>query len=251
MHLRAVGSAVLTVLALAACTPSPMVVVRDAEPVAERSNRPNATTGESDPLAADVTKNLILRVLGDTEDVWDALFRAMLETAYPRPMAVLFAGSVNSACGMLKEGAMPAYCPADRKIYIDPAFLRERAEQVGEGGDFTQAYLIAQAVGHHVQNVLGVTQRLDRIISETPEIQRDQIRVSFELQTDCYAGVWTHFVGRRGLLEPADLNKGLPAAFTIGDPALSGEPMRRRQWFEQGFKTGDPRQCDALRKMSD
>lgn len=250
MYLRAICSAVLTLLALAACTPSPTIDVSDAEPVADRSNRPNVTKGETGPPASDVTENLILHVLGDTEDVWDALFRAMLETSYPRPSAVLFSGSVNSACGMLRQGARPAYCPADRKIYIDPAFLRERSEQVGEGGDFTQAYLIAQAVGHHVLNVLGVTQRFDRIISETPEVQRGQMRVSFELQTDCYAGVWTHFVGRRGLLEPADLKNGLPAAFTIGDPALFGEPMRRRQWFEQGFKTGDSRQCEALGKVS-
>jgi predicted metalloprotease len=196
--------------------------------------------------SANPSKEFVARVVGDTEDVWDALFLAMGYSQYPRPRVVIFSGEMRSACGLVSAGVGPLYCPVDRKVYLDTAFLGELSRRIGAPGDFAQAYLIVHEISHHVQNALGTMQQLEPAVSGMAEWQRDQLKVRFELQADCYTGVWAHFVQKRNLLEPGDLEQGLPAAQAVGDASTHGSAAQRMWWFKKGLATGDPLQCDTF-----
>jgi len=134
---------------------------------------------------------------------------------------------------------------ADHRIYLDPSFLSELSKRIGSPGDFAQSYLIAHEIGHHVQNVLGTMQRFGAAKGAKDEQQRSQLQVRLELQADCYAGVWTHFVQKRDLLEAGDLENGLPAALAVGH-ASALDTAQRMRWFKQGLAMGDPRECDTF-----
>jgi len=210
--------------------------------------------------AADPTKEMVARVLGDTEDVWNALFQAMFNKGYPKPGLVIFEDQVRSACGFASAAVGPFYCPGDGKDYLDTAFFDQLSRRFGAPGDFAQAYVVSHEVGHHVQNVLGTMQQFDRLIQRAGPSERNQLQVRLELQADCYAGVWGHFAQRRKLLEPGDLEEGLRGAAAVGDDQIMkrtqgyvvpdafthGSAQQRMYWFKRGLETGDPRRCDTF-----
>jgi hypothetical protein len=212
------------------------------------------------PKSADPTKEMVARVLGDTEDVWNALFQAMFNKGYPKPGLVIFDDQVRSACGFASAAVGPFYCPGDGKLYLDTAFFDQLSRRFGAPGDFAQAYVVAHEVGHHVQNVLGTMQQFDRLIQRAGPSERNPLQVRLELQADCYAGVWGHFAQRRNLLEPGDLEEGLRGAAAVGDDQIMrrtqgyvvpdafthGSAQQRMYWFKRGLETGDPRRCDTF-----
>ena len=209
---------------------------------------------EEDELAA-----LVSVVLADTELVWGRLFDRE-GAQYQPPKLVLFTDSVSSACGHTSAVVGPFYCPADRKAYIDLAFYRELAERFGAPGDFAQAYVLAHEVGHHVQNLIGVSQRVRQQQRGLSKSESNELSVGLELQADCFAGVWAHHAHReRQLLEPGDLEEGLAAAAAIGDDRLQrqahgkvvpetwthGSSEQRVRWFRTGFESGSIHSCDT------
>ena len=210
--------------------------------------------------SADPTNDMVARVLGDTEDVWEALFRSLGQKPYVKPTLVIFSGGIRSACGIASAAVGPFYCPGDQKLYLDTAFFAELARKFGAPGDFAQAYVIAHEVGHHVQNQLGTMAQFDGQASRMDERSRNQLAVRLELQADCYAGVWGYFAQKRNLLEAGDLQEGLRAAAAVGDDQIMkrtqgyvvpdafthGSSEQRMRWFQRGLQSGDPRQCDAF-----
>ena len=202
---------------------------------------------------------MVAKVLGDTEDVWTALFKAM-GSRYEPPKLVLFRGSVVSMCGNASSSAGPFYCPADQKVYLDTAFFRELHNRFGAPGDFAQAYVIAHEIGHHVQNQMGTMREFDQAASRMDERRRNALTVRLELQADCYAGVWGFYAAKRNLLEPGDLEEGLRAASAVGDDTIQkrtqgytvpdafthGKSEQRMRWFRTGFQSGDPRSCNTF-----
>ena len=207
----------------------------------------------------DEASDFIARVLGDTEDTWTKLFAEAGDTYRP-PVLVLFENGVSSACGFTSAAVGPFYCPGDDKVYIDLGFFRE-LQRMGAGGDFAQAYVLAHEVGHHVQNLLGVSMAVQRRQRQLPKAEANRLSVLTELQADCYAGVWAHHAHTdRQLLEPGDLEEGMNAAAKIGDDALMsragarvrpeafthGSSEQRQQWLYRGLETGDPQACDTF-----
>jgi predicted metalloprotease len=199
-------------------------------------------------------------VLGSTEDVWSALFRADGET-YPEPTLVFYTGAVESACGFATAAVGPFYCPGDRKLYLDLGFFTDMETQLGAPGDFAQAYVIAHEIGHHVQNLEGVladAQRQQNAAGQgSPAANRVQVRV--ELMADCLAGVWAGEAERRSeiVIEPGDVQEAIDAAAAVGDDTLQrratgtvrpdafthGTSAQRMAWFQQGFDSRDPDVC--------
>jgi predicted metalloprotease len=199
-------------------------------------------------------------VLADTEDTWSALFAAQGAT-YSAPRLRLFSGSTQSGCGAAGAEVGPFYCPADQRVYIDLGFFRELDQRFGAPGDFAQAYVIAHEVGHHVQNLLGVAEKVHAARSRASEVQSNQLQVRMELQADCYAGLWAHHAQRsRQVLEGGDLEEALGAAAAVGDDLIQkrtqgqvipesfthGSAAQRQQWFEQGFRSGTLAACDTF-----
>ena len=192
-------------------------------------------------------------VLADTEDTWSEL----LGPSYRAPTLVVFTDRVSSACGMQSSATGPFYCPADQKVYIDLGFYRDLRDRYGAPGDFAQAYVLAHEVGHHVQNLVGVSSQVRQAQGQRPD-QKNALSVRLELQADCYAGVWAHHSGIE--MEPGDLEEGLRAAAAIGDDTLQersgggvrpesfthGTSAQRTQWLQRGLQTGDMRQCDTF-----
>ena len=216
-----------------------------------------APTGEL--RTNDEAGEFITRVLGDTEDTWTRLFQESGQT-YSPPVLVLFEDGVSSACGFTSAAVGPFYCPGDSKVYIDLGFFRE-LQRMGAGGDFAQAYVLAHEVGHHVQNLLGVSMAVQRRQRQVSKVEANQLSVRAELQADCYAGVWAHHAhNERQLLEPGDLEEGMNAAATIGDDALMsragarvrpeafthGSSKQRQEWLYRGLESGDPQACDTF-----
>jgi predicted metalloprotease len=207
----------------------------------------------------DPSKEFAARVLGDTEDVWGAVFRAM-GTRYDPPTLVLFNGVVRSACGQASAAVGPFYCAADKDVYLDTAFFQQLAQRFRAPGDFAAAYVIAHEVGHHVQNITGVMRQFDAESRRADARTRNALSVRLELQADCYAGVWGHFAQRRNLLEAGDLEEGLRAASAVGDDMIQkqsqgyvvpdafthGSAEQRRRWFKVGFDSGDLRNCNTF-----
>ncbi|MFO7685847.1 MAG: neutral zinc metallopeptidase [Desulfobacterales bacterium] len=199
-------------------------------------------------------------VLAETEDTWHTLFRQMGQS-YQTPSLVLFSGAVESACGFAQAAVGPFYCPRDQKVYIDLSFLEDLNNRFRAPGDFAQAYVIAHEVGHHVQKLLGIADRVDTLRSRVGESQANRLSVMLELQADCLAGVWAYHADRsRGILEQGDIEEALNAASAIGDDRLQqrsrgyvtpdsfthGSSAQRVHWFRQGIETGDIGQCNTL-----
>jgi uncharacterized protein len=205
--------------------------------------------------------DFVRAILGETEDVWGAYFQNMGKT-YVRPKLVLFSGQVSSACGFASSASGPFYCPGDQKVYIDLSFYRQLATEFGAPGDFARAYVIAHEVGHHVQNLLGITDKADQAGQHAGRIGANHVSVEIELQADCFAGVWAAQANNaRKILEPGDLEQGLKAASSVGDDTLQkraqgtvvpdsfthGTSAQRVGWFRRGFDSGKIESCNTFR----
>ncbi|MEH6517581.1 MAG: neutral zinc metallopeptidase [Halioglobus sp.] len=199
-------------------------------------------------------------VLADTEDTWNPLYEQMGGT-YKEPKLVLFSGRVNSACGMASSAVGPFYCPGDQQLYIDLEFFNDLAQRHGAPGDFAQAYVIAHEVGHHVQTLTGISQKVRKAGEGRSKGDVNQLSVRQELQADCFAGMWGHYANtKRDLLDPGDLEEALTAATAIGDDRLQrdaggdvvpdsfthGTSAQRVRWFRKGFETGSFEACDTF-----
>ena len=199
-------------------------------------------------------------VLGDTEDVWTDLFQKNGQT-YRKPKLVLFRGSEPTACGTGQSAMGPFYCPGDQKVYIDLSFYETMRTRLGAPGDFAQAYVIAHEVGHHVQNLMGITGKVDAMRGRGSEAQQNALSVRVELQADCFAGVWANHANQaRQILEQGDVEEALNAATQIGDDALQrksrgvvqpesfthGSSEQRVRWFRRGIETGSVQQCNTF-----
>ncbi|MFZ1828937.1 MAG: neutral zinc metallopeptidase [Candidatus Competibacteraceae bacterium] len=210
--------------------------------------------------ADDESRQFISVILADTEDTWRDLFRQM-GGAYQEPKLVLFSGAVQSACGFAQAAVGPFYCPADQKVYIDLGFFDELKNRFKAPGDFAQAYVIAHEIGHHVQNLLGVSAKVESLRARVSAAEANALSVRLELQADCFAGVWAYHAHKsRQLLESGDIEEGLNAATAIGDDRLQmqakgyvapdsfthGSSAQRVRWFKHGIAGGDLRQCDTF-----
>jgi len=215
------------------------------------------------PPQNDEMSQFVRRVLGSTETTWGDIFNRSGST-YREPKLVLFTGQVQSACGRAGASVGPFYCPGDEKVYIDLSFYDDLRTRFRAPGDFAQAYVIAHEVGHHVQNLVGTSDKVTAMQQRASERQANQLSVMLELQADCYAGVWGYYAQRRGVLESGDLEEALTAASAIGDDRLQreaqgrvvpdsfthGSSEQRMRWFKQGFDTGDMRRCDTFNSRS-
>ena len=203
-------------------------------------------------------------VLADTEDVWKEQFRAAGQT-YAEPNLVLFSGAVQSACGFAEAAMGPFYCPGDGKVYIDLSFYRELKRNMNAPGDFAQAYVIAHEVGHHVQNLLGLSRQMEAMRRQVSKTEYNRLSVKMELQADCFAGLWAHHAQRaRQVVEPGDIDEALNAASQIGDDRLQkqqrgyvtpdsfthGSSAQRVNWFQRGYQTGRFDSCDTFNAAS-
>lgn len=199
-------------------------------------------------------------VLADTEDIWNELFRKM-GRQYEEPKLVLFSQQTRSGCGFASGASGPFYCPEDRRVYIDLAFYRMLHDRFGAPGDFAQAYVIAHEVGHHVQNLLGISSQVQAQRGRISEAEYNQLSVRLELQADFFAGIWAHYADRaKKVVEPGDVDEALRAASVIGDDNLQrrsqgyvvpesfthGTSEQRVRWFRKGYETGDLRQGDTF-----
>jgi len=227
-------------------------VPTETQPSTSQSARP-ANPNE------DELKQFVSVVLGKTEDVWQEIFRQNGKQ-YREPKLVLFTDQVQSACGMASAASGPFYCPGDQKVYIDLAFYEELRRRFSSPGDFAQAYVIAHEVGHHVQKLLGISDRVDAMQQRMSEVEANKLSVRLELQADFFAGVFARYVQKQGLLEEGDIEEALHAASAIGDDAIQkqtagrvvpdsfthGTSEQRLRWFRKGFDTGDIRQGDTF-----
>jgi uncharacterized protein len=195
-------------------------------------------------------------ILADTEDVWNKLL-----DNYREPTLVLFAGSVSSACGTASSATGPFYCPGDEKLYLDLSFFDDMERQLHAPGDFAQAYVIAHEVGHHIQKIMGISDKMDRLRSQLSKTEYNKYSVRLELQADFLAGVWAHYSQEMThMMESGDLEEALNAANAIGDDRLQkqssgrvvpdsfthGTSAQRMRWFKKGFETGDLSQGDTF-----
>lgn len=211
-----------------------------------------APPGEAPPENDEVAQ-FVSVVLADTEEVWGELFRTM-GAQYREPQLVLFSGRAESACGFQSAAVGPFYCPGDQKVYIDLSFFEEMSRKLGAPGDFAQAYVIAHEVGHHVQNLLGISDEISAKRQRAGEAEANRLSVRQELQADYFAGVWAHHAQRKfNILQEGDIEEALGAANAIGDDRLQmrsrgyeapdtfthGTSEQRIRWFARGFKTGD------------
>lgn len=224
-------------------------------PTANVDQGPAAGVDPNDP-----GRVFVEQVLADLEQTWNREFSRM-GRQYREPQLVLFDDAVQSACGTNSSAVGPFYCPADQTAYLDLSFFRQLERGFGAPGDFAQAYVIAHEIGHHVQNLLGISSQVTRMqqASRSKE-QANQLSVRLELQADCFAGVWGRQAAGRGLLEEGDLEEGLRAAAAIGDDTIQkrsrgyvvpesfthGSSAQRMEWFKIGLQSGDVEQCDTF-----
>lgn len=221
----------------------------------QTQNAPRTT-----PSSNDEQVQFVETILGSTEQVWTKIFTDFGKT-YTKPELNLFTGQVRSGCGLASAASGPFYCPADNEIYIDLSFYRELEVKFGAEGDFAQAYVLAHEVGHHVQNIIGVLPQFNKMRQSMGKLEVNRMSVKVELQADCFAGVWGHYVNREGWLERGDLEEALVAATQIGDDAIQkrtqgyvvpesfnhGTSEQRRTWFRRGFDSGRVESCDTFK----
>lgn len=222
----------------------------------------SAVTGQPRELSAADKEmgDFVAAVLADTEDTWKAIFLEQ-GAAYREPTLVLFSGRVNSACGMATAAVGPFYCPGDQKLYLDLSFFQDLQQRHGAPGDFAQAYVIAHEVGHHVQTLMGISDKVRQAGQGRSKTEVNALSVRQELQADCFAGLWGHSANtERQILDPGDLEEALTAATAIGDDRLQreagrgvvpdsfthGSSAQRVKWFRRGFESGDIASCDTF-----
>jgi hypothetical protein len=208
----------------------------------------------------DEASKFVAVVLADTEDAWQEIFRQM-GRQYEEPRLVLFTDLIQSGCGFASGATGPFYCPQDRRVYIDLGFFRQLQERLGAGGDFAEAYVIAHEVGHHVQNLLGITDRVQAARGRVSQSEYNQVSVRLELQADFLAGVWARYTDRvKHVVEAGDIEEAMRAASAVGDDRLQsrsrgyvvpdsfthGTSEQRVRWFRRGYETGDLSQGDTF-----
>lgn len=228
----------------------------DLSPPAQTQSAQGPASAPTDDMG-----RFVASVLGGTEEVWGSVFQQSGAT-YQKPRLVLFRGSTPTACGTGQSAMGPFYCPGDQKIYIDLAFYDTLRRQLGAPGDFAQAYVIAHEVGHHVQNLMGLTSQVEQARRRVSEREYNALSVRLELQADCFAGIWAHHNQKtRGILEPGDVEEALNAAAAIGDDALQrksqgqvvpdsfthGTSAQRQRWFQAGLERGEVQACDTFK----
>ena len=251
-----VGTLVLVLLSLYLGI-DPTFLLNQAPPV---TGPPAGTGREARPPEENRMADFVSVVLADTEDAWQELFRRG-GNAYRKPTLVLFTDAVESACGYADSAVGPFYCPKDEKVYIDLGFYRELKDRFHAPGDFAQAYVIAHEVGHHVQNLLGISEKVQNARARLGESEGNRLSVRLELQADCLAGVWAHHANRaRNILEAGDVEEALGAASAIGDDRLQkqtrgyvvpdtfthGTSEQRVRWFQAGIESGDVNRCNTF-----
>ncbi len=234
----------------------PSIVLQGGDPGSQVAPGPGGPPSK----AQDELRDFVSVVLADTEDVWREVFRRG-NREYRDPTLVLFSGSVQSACGMAGSAVGPFYCPGDAKVYLDLSFFRDLRDRFRAPGDFAQAYVIAHEVGHHVQALLGISERVQQARRRADERQGNRLSVLLELQADCLAGMWAHHAQRaRQILEQGDVEEALGAASAIGDDRLQrqaqghvtpdsfthGTSAQRVEWFQRGLEGGRLDQCDTF-----
>jgi len=233
---------------------------------------PSSQTQQAAPLtpAEDEAGQFTAVVLADTEDIWTKLFSEM-NRQYVAPRLVLFTQSTQSGCGFASQATGPFYCPGDSKVYIDLSFFNEMKQRFNAAGDFAQAYVIAHEVGHHVQHLLGITDKVDAQRGRISKTEMNRLSVKLELQADFLAGVWAHYEAMKtdpqmntSVIESGDIEEALNAANAIGDDRLQqqsqgyvvpdafthGTSAQRIAWFKKGYQTGDMRQADTFNDPS-
>jgi uncharacterized protein len=250
-----VGTIVLALVAMYFGV-DPAVVLNVGQGLQQTETAESQSIPKDDPMAVFVAK-----VLGSTEETWGNVFQQSGHQ-YPAPKLVLFTGQTSTACGAGQAAMGPFYCPSDRKVYIDLSFYQEMKNRFNAPGDFAQAYVIAHEVGHHIQNLMGTSEQVQRARqSARSEAEANEYSVRLELQADCFAGVWAnHADGENRILEAGDVEEAMTAAAAIGDDALQkqaqgyavpdsfthGTSQQRMRWFNQGLSTGDVNQCNTF-----
>lgn len=224
-----------------------------------QSNKPVKQTGEEKELV-----QFMSVVLADTEDTWHGLFKQM-NGQYKEPRLVLYRQAVNSGCGFSSAQMGPFYCPSDNKVYIDLSFYDDLSKRYKAPGDFAQAYVLAHEIGHHVQTLMGISQKVHGLRKRVSTAEANKLSVKMELQADCYAGIWAHHANRsRQILEQGDIDEGLAAASAVGDDRLQkksqghvtpdsfthGSSEQRMKWFTIGYKRGSIKACDTFSAAS-
>ncbi len=243
-----------------------VIYLLGGNPNAVLNNAPQQQSTQQAAPANDQTTKFARTVLAETEDIWGQLFQNMGKN-YTDPKLVLFDGSTQSACGGASQSTGPFYCPADSKVYLDLSFFDELSQRFGAPGDFASAYVIAHEVGHHVQHLLGITDKIDAQRSRLSESEMNELSVRLELQADFFAGVWAHYQGQQkaangqdNIIQPGDIDAALNAANAIGDDRLQkesqgyvvpdafthGTSAQRMKWFKRGYETGDINQGDTF-----
>jgi predicted metalloprotease len=236
--------------------PAPLLdAVQSGGQTATTGSRPTAEDLKNDPLA-----DMVSVVVADTEDVWAEIF-AEQGQRYTPPTLVMFTGATRSACGLGQAAMGPFYCPADKYAYIDLSFYDTMRTRFKAPGDFAQAYVIAHEIGHHVQNLLGISGKVHSMKGQLNKVEGNALSVRLELQADCLAGVWANRADRaRNILESGDVEEALNAASAIGDDTLQrqsqgtvvpesfthGTAAQRQRWFRTGLQTGDVDSCDTF-----
>lgn len=233
----------------------PRVILQDTG-----SPQPSQSGAPADP-AQDRVKDFVSVVLADTEDTWGEIFRRG-GAQYQVPSLVLFSGAVQSACGYAQAAVGPFYCTGDQKVYLDLDFFQTLEKRLGASGDFAQAYVIAHEIGHHVQNLLGISGKVAQAAARGAPEQANGLSVRQELQADCFAGIWANHANRsRQVLEAGDIEEGLNAASAIGDDRLQmqargyvapesfthGSSEQRVRWFRRGLEAGELSACDSFK----
>lgn len=252
------GTIVVLILALLfGADPSQLLEQMPSSPSSDvQSSRPVSTEEEE-------LKQFVAVVLAKSEDVWQNVFQ-QTGRQYREPTLVLFTDQVQSACGMAGAAVGPFYCPGDEKVYIDLSFYEELRRRFNAPGDFAQAYVIAHEVGHHVQNLLGISDRVDAMQRRVSQTEANQLSVRLELQADFFAGIFARYVKDQGVLEAGDIEEALRAASAIGDDQIQrrttgrvvpdsfthGTSEQRFRWFKKGYDTGDIRQGDTFSTTS-
>ena len=243
---------------------NPMTIINGAQVLQGNAPQRSATTNAAP--AEDAGSHFVRRVLGNTERTWQHIFRTQLNQDYPAPKLVLFSDATPTACGTGQSAMGPFYCPPDRTVYIDLSFYRELRDRFGAGGDFAQAYVIAHEVGHHIQNVVGISDKYEAARARMSPTRANALSVRLELQADCFAGVWAAVAQQLNakLMEPGDFEQGLTAAGAIGDDRLQRQSQgrvvpeafthdtgaQRQRCLPRGLTPSDVRQCDTFSAQS-
>ena len=229
--------------------------------LASNDTQPTAQVSVQEPRANDPMRSFVAKILRSTETTWEPIFRAGGKE-YVAPTLVLFSDATQTACGTGQSAMGPFYCPADQKVYIDLSFYRELKERFHAPGEFAQAYVIAHEVGHHVQNLLGISEKVQRAEQGASKARINALSVRQELQADCFAGVWGNRAdAAKHIIEPGEIEQALNAASAIGDDRLQqesqgrivpesfthGSSEQRMRWFKRGMDSGDIRQCDTFK----